>query len=443
MAAISTASCLKMLELYTAPEDAMISDEEQQTNVDGPLQNKIQQIAQIAQQKDDIPDPGDGTSGGGGEDGGQEGQYNPEDLGAGGSGAGKGSPGDRPEVVSESSMKIKLMSRMIDDPSLLEIFKIVGQMSEIETEIRNENLFNAPGSSELDMGSDLSRLTLQETLKPTEMLARDLAQDSAWMNVTKDGGAKGMGPLAICIDLSGSMNCRVRGDTEAKRSDVAIALALSLNKICKDQKRHMLIVGFDSSVKFTYDCEDGLITPRDMESLLHSGSWGGTAFQPPLEECRKWIDNHDYHGKADIIFLTDGEAGDTFTNNWEPLKPKDWDVKQDGKYTWAEYYESHEDHECDHDRSCVICYGHPPEDGYKGEITFNKPTIDWWGKYHRFLHEGDIRFWILHLEKGYIDRPICLLADKTFRGLENVAEMEGATRSLFTEMIENRKPNWL
>lgn len=443
LAAISTAACLKTLEFYmTDFENGKPNDVPD--GMKGQMQEHLIQMKSIQQNRDEIPDPAEGQPGGGsGDNGDTEETPQQESMGGTGSGGGEG-PSQRPNIIRESSIKLKLMARMIEQKNLLEIFKLIGQMSEIETEIRNENLFHAPGSSELDMGSDLSRLTLQETLKPTEMLARDLAQESAWMNVHKDGGAKGLGPLAICIDLSGSMNCSIPGDTEADRSDVATALALALNKICKEQKRHMLVVGFDSSVNYTFDCPNGLMAPNDLNTLISGGAWGGTEFKSPLEECRKWIKKHEYEGKADIIFVTDGCAGDSFGGDYSPFEPEGYNRSQLGPYTWVNYFEDN-DHECDLDPDCDICYlPHLPENAKKPLREYRlDEQIQWYNEYHRFLHDNDVRFWILHLEQSYIDRPLAHLSDKTFVGLEDTAKMEGATRSLFTEMIENRKPDWL
>lgn len=446
LAAISTAACLKTLEFYMSDfKDGNPNDVPDAMK--GQMQEHVIQMKAIQQNRDEIPDPAEGQPGGGsGEDDDNNEMPQQDPLGgSGGSGGGEG-PSQRPNIIRESSIKLKLMARMIEQKNLLEIFKLIGQMSEIETEIRNENLFHAPGSSELDMGSDLSRLTLQETLKPTEMLARDLAQESAWMNVHKDGGAKGLGPLAICIDQSGSMNCSIPGDTEADRSDVATALALALNKICKEQKRHMLVVGFDSTVNFAFDCPNGLMAPDDLNTLISGGAWGGTGFKSPLNECRDWIKKHEYEGKADIIFVTDGCAGDSFGGEYHPREPKDYDSYESGPYTWVKYFEDH-DHECDLDPDCKICYRPQLAENYSGDKKPDAYRIDdqikWYNEYHRFLHDNDVRFWILHLEQTFIDRPLAHLSDKTFVGLEDTARMEGATRSLFTEMIENRKPNWL
>lgn len=445
LAAISTAACLKTLEFYVATQSG--SSESLDANID----EMVMRLKTINENRDDLPESHDGEPGSSGS--GEEGKQGPQenDDMSPGSGGSFGSGGTtRPEIVEESSMKLKLMARMLEQDNLLRIFELMGQMSEIETEIRNENLFNAPGSSELDMGSDILRLTLQETLKPTEILARDLAEETAWMNVNKDEGAMGLGPLAICIDLSGSMNCKILGQTEANRADVATALALSLNRICKNQERHMLIVGFESDVSYTFDCPDGKIKPLDLQKLISGGAWGGTSFRPPLKECQKWIKEHEYEGKADIIFVTDGCAGDTFGGDYVPNIPKEHEVKDGGPggpYTWVNYYEEHE-HDCSLKTDCEICYNPFTQSGSplgveQVEEARREDEILWWNEYHVFLHENQVRFWILHLEDSYIDRPLAHLSDKTFMGLEDIAKLKGATRSLFTEMIENRKPSWL
>lgn len=128
----------------------------------------------------------------------------------------------------------------------------------------------------------------------------------------------GKGPIVLCLDQSGSMR---NLDTQSK------GFALALMSIARRQKRDFCLILFSNTTK-VYKYERGKITNRDMISLAQSFLNGGTNFTGPLTESLKVI-NESRFKKADILFVTDGEArlSESFIKNFnDAKKEKDFKV---------------------------------------------------------------------------------------------------------------------
>ncbi|MGJ9459000.1 vWA domain-containing protein [Oceanobacillus sp. CF4.6] len=103
--------------------------------------------------------------------------------------------------------------------------------------------------------------------------------------------------LDLCLDQSGSMQ---RLDTQAK------GFALALMSIAKKQKRDFAFIPF-SSRAYKYVYKKGKIKGKDMVELCQNFIGGGTNFEAALRKGTEAIQNSSFK-KADIVFVTDGEA---------------------------------------------------------------------------------------------------------------------------------------
>ncbi|MCF6095077.1 VWA domain-containing protein [Microaerobacter geothermalis] len=121
----------------------------------------------------------------------------------------------------------------------------------------------------------------------------------------------GKGPIILCLDQSGSMN---RLDEQSK------GFALALMMIARKQKRDFALILF-STVTKTLIYEKGKIKTDDLVELATTFLGGGTHFDKPLLEAVKIIEKSRFK-KADIIFVTDGEANlySKFIENFQHKK---------------------------------------------------------------------------------------------------------------------------
>lgn len=114
---------------------------------------------------------------------------------------------------------------------------------------------------------------------------------------------KGKGPIVICVDSSGSM------DGLAEIWSKAIAMVLL--EISKEQKRDFYCIHFSSGRKDMHINEFKKEQPIDIEEMIDMAEYfeaGGTEFEPPLNLARSKIGEEGRYRKADIIFVTDGQA---------------------------------------------------------------------------------------------------------------------------------------
>lgn len=108
----------------------------------------------------------------------------------------------------------------------------------------------------------------------------------------------GKGPIILCLDQSGSME---RLDSQSK------GFALALMSIAKHQRRDFALITFNrKSIVRQYP--KGKISTKQMIELCEHFLGGGTDFQSPLSEALKLLKGSRFKN-ADIVFVTDGEAG--------------------------------------------------------------------------------------------------------------------------------------
>ncbi|WP_148417120.1 VWA domain-containing protein [Oceanobacillus jeddahense] len=128
---------------------------------------------------------------------------------------------------------------------------------------------------------------------------------------TKAKETLGKGPIILCLDQSGSMS-----DLDAQSKGFALALM----SVAKKQKRDFCFIPFSRKVE-VHRYPKGKIDTREMIRISESFLDGGTDFMLPLKKSLEVI-NESRFNKADIVFVTDGEAHilDTFTNDFLKVK---------------------------------------------------------------------------------------------------------------------------
>jgi len=126
---------------------------------------------------------------------------------------------------------------------------------------------------------------------------------------------QGKGPIVICEDQSGSMS--------GARRIWAKACAIAIASAAKD--RDVALIGFSSN------CNAPIVLPKEPVARIDAlMDWaetfigGGTNFREPLQYAINLIDQSEFQ-KADIIFITDGDARlDPFwlENQYNPIKER-------------------------------------------------------------------------------------------------------------------------
>lgn len=422
MAAMASLSAIEAITAWHIIDE--MDGESTPSEISGDAQGVMyQDLMEIAELRDKLPDTSEGQpggSGGEGETGGSDGS----DEGSGGGGESEQGL-DLASITTESSIRIQLLAMLRDDEHLANVFKIFGQLKDVASEIYKDNIFSSRDSSTYDIGGDISRVPVSEIVKPLDILGRDLANDEAMQHSNDEEGTKGEGPLALLIDISGSMGMMLPDDqiagTSETRLDFAIALGLVLQHICNEQGRHLMIQMFNHANQAFIDCPDGKFSPTTLNQLIRTTPMGGTGFRGPIKKALDWIGEHSYEDKADIVMLTDGCGGETW-----------------GDYStdWGDYYKELPQHTCE-GTVCPNCFGDLAENN-----NGISDMLDYWMDKKSDIERMGVRFWGLQIGRR-MDRALAYISTRIFTGLASIENREEACKSVLREMIEIRKPTWL
>jgi len=220
--------------------------------------------------------------------------------------------------------KMELVKRLRSSSKLKAIAKLAGRFKRMALQQQKEKI--KKGIDEIfsiQRGSDLSKLLPSEITKLNDPNRRlefmvDLVENKCLQYDLRGKAKKSKGAIVCCIDNSGSMS----GDPEIWSKAVALALL----EVAMSQKRNFFVIHFSSG----YGSQNLKVheflknKPPSIEEILAMAEYfegGGTEFEPPLNKAKDVIDTETNYSKADIVFITDGEAA--VRDSWL-VKYKEW-----------------------------------------------------------------------------------------------------------------------
>lgn len=200
--------------------------------------------------------------------------------------------------------KIKLAEIISTDPDMKEIAKWVGRFAEIARTKQKMKHKDSAEQSGVEQGNDLSRVLPSELVQYTNPVTKSdflkrFAEGQLLQYEQKGKESLGQGSIILCLDQSGSMDDL---DNQAK------AFAIALMAIAKRQKRNFVYIPFDWDVGMVRTFQKGKITPSEIVEIAREFMGGGTVFTDPLKTALNYI-KMDRYKDADVVFVTDGEAG--------------------------------------------------------------------------------------------------------------------------------------
>jgi uncharacterized protein with von Willebrand factor type A (vWA) domain len=229
--------------------------------------------------------------------------------------------GDDPGQIQKTptSEKMKIAQFLKNNEMLLKIAKLAGRFIRIAERKQKERVDYAREEIEnITKGNDLTRLVPYEILKLADpdlsnLFLKDYLENSLFQYSLKGKDFTGQGPVLVCVDTSGSM----QGTPDAWAKGTALALYMIASK----QKRAFGFILFDTVVQAEVFIPAGEKNLEGLVNVLTTFSGGGTKFQPPLKRCLELISADEWN-KADVTFITDGEAhlDDQFLDYFKQLK---------------------------------------------------------------------------------------------------------------------------
>lgn len=233
------------------------------------------------------------------------------------SGMGQGNGKSELEKVSIQE-QFQLAEMLQKNPNMKEIADWAGRFKEIARAKQKHLHRNSIERSGVTIGNEVERLLpveLSNLSTPQAKLdfIRRFAEGQTMMFDKKGKDTLGKGPIILCLDQSSSMK---NLDTQSK------GFALALMSIAKKQKRDFALITFSTSSNLQV-FQKGKSTTDDLVNLAGSFLSGGTNFYEPLKKALSLI-NESRFNKADIVFVTDGQANlpDEFVEEYRHAKDK-------------------------------------------------------------------------------------------------------------------------
>jgi uncharacterized protein with von Willebrand factor type A (vWA) domain len=210
-----------------------------------------------------------------------------------------------------SGMKIntppdELLERVRGHDELKKIAEMAGRLRE-ESKNRRETKWKAARGevSATTLGDDIARLLPSELMYAADedaewLLLRKLTEKSAQQYDVIGRERAKQGPIVLCIDESGSMECE-------DRILWAKAVALALMEYASSQRRQFGVVEFSKqpNAKTRFDPSRG-VSAEDMLSVLERFDGGGTNIGLAIDAAVQMIEGDSALDRADIVLISDG-----------------------------------------------------------------------------------------------------------------------------------------
>jgi len=205
--------------------------------------------------------------------------------------------------------RLKIAERL-NTPRMKQIADMVGRMKRFALSKQATKVIDAPHEIyDVEMGNDIRRVLRSEFAflghPDTKILFYKKYIDHELLQYKERGHEDvGKGPMIVCIDNSGSMG----GAPENWAKGVAEAM----RRVCADQRRDFYAMYFETNRhRERFDFPMGQGPFEKVLSFLAVSAGGGTEFDGVLTEalqrCETMFESEG-KGKADIVFITDGEA---------------------------------------------------------------------------------------------------------------------------------------
>lgn len=213
--------------------------------------------------------------------------------------------------------KEELMKKVRYSRKLKKLAQLAGRMRRFAAQKqRSKADYSREEISDIITGDDISRLLPSELAKLSHpRLRMDFYRNYYEQNLLcyelKGKEREIKGPIVVCIDNSGSMG--------GEREIWSKAVALALLDIAKNQNRSFALLYFDTRVTLRLVWGRGK-TPPDWNKVMDAMEYfsgGGTDFEPALKEAVGIIRDEEKYKKADIVFITDGQASESYAGTFK------------------------------------------------------------------------------------------------------------------------------
>lgn len=200
------------------------------------------------------------------------------------------------------------LERIRGSNELSKLTELLGRFRSIaKTNLKHKSKGEGGVIKNVGTGNDIVKMlpsekALMSTPSTKALFKKKYVEKQCLQYEVENNKRKGMGPIIVAVDSSGSMS--------GKRMEWAKATALALLEIATKQKRNFYIYFFDTKVKKnrTWSFEKGQVKPATIIDIAQVDCGGGTNFSVPVHKAMDIISKEKGFKKADITFITDGDC---------------------------------------------------------------------------------------------------------------------------------------
>lgn len=206
------------------------------------------------------------------------------------------------------SQRLALLEKF-KSPQMKALAEIVGRMKRFAMSMQAQKIIDAPDEAfDVETGNDLRRLLRSEyvylgTEETKPYFYFKYAESDLLQYKMRGKEDAGKGPIFVAIDKSGSMS--------GQPFNWAMAVAESLRRVCQEQSRDYYVTFFgNNNDRHRFDFPKGANDVGKVIEFLSAVANGGTQFDGVLTEAVDRCVEYGKRGheKADIVFITDGQA---------------------------------------------------------------------------------------------------------------------------------------
>lgn len=217
-----------------------------------------------------------------------------------------GLTGGDPNIRISYEDKKDALKRIRASDKLKKFAQLIGRFKKLAIQEQKRKVPDGKAIiKDVTVGNDLDKILPSELMLLGHPTAKRLFKmkytEKQLLQYEKDAMENvGKGPIIVLIDVSGSMG--------GERELWSKALALALLEVAQKQKRNFACCHFTGHLEETWEIPAGSLKPQDIFDIAEKFAGGGTFFDPPIEWSMKII-QQDRFKKADIVLVTDGDAG--------------------------------------------------------------------------------------------------------------------------------------
>lgn len=207
--------------------------------------------------------------------------------------------------ISVDSVK-QALERIRNSEELKKLTKILGRFRSIaKNNLKKKSKGEAGSVKNVTCGRDLVKMLPTEKALLSDSATKPLfykkySEKQLLQYEVENNKRKGMGPVVVCLDISGSMS--------GKKLEWGKAVALALLEVALKQKRNYSLLMFNTRVSNEWEILKGEADPNTIIDIASVGCGGGTNFNKPVTRAMDIILNSKDFKKADITFITDGDC---------------------------------------------------------------------------------------------------------------------------------------